>query len=165
MTITGKFYEVFISKTEKLSIFQNMFLCTAISLACAFYQFDTFIPVVASQTINAFLTVLLVVCWLWCSFISGFWNRYSFLVYTAVFWIIPRLIIMKQENTGILDYNKYLDAASQISRLTVQFSLSELSDFLGTPVLYLTVGLLVWCLCFYFLGRIFKLITRLSVKI
>jgi len=140
-------------ENKKTALGEDMRLCAAVSLACAFYEFERFIPVLAADVIKAVLIALFVMCWLACSFLNGFWGRYAFLAFTIVFWVIPRLIILKQEGTGLINYNKYLDAASQYSRLLVQFSLTGLSARLNTTELLFTVALLLWCLCMFVAGK------------
>ena len=152
-TLLGKIADF---REERTTAGQDIRLCAAVSLACAFYEFEYFIPALAAVYIKAALTVLFVICWLWCSFLNGFWGRYAFPVYAVLFWVIPRLIILRQENTGILDYNKYLDAASQYSRLLVSIPLNGLSALLNTTELYLTAALLLWCLCLFYAGRHFR---------
>jgi len=147
-----KIYEK-LSEIRKTTIWQDVTICVTVSLTCAFYEFERFFPAFATDTIKAALLALFVICWLWCAFLNGFWRRYRFLAFAALYWTVPRLIILKETGTGILDYNKYLDAASQYSRLLVQFSLLGLSNLLNTSDVYLSAVLLAFCLCLFFAGK------------
>lgn len=140
-------------KKKKNSVRNDMLLCTGVSLASAFYEFEAFFPPAAVDIIKNLLIFLTVCCWVWCAFLNGFWKKYSFLVFMFLFWLIPRIIIFWEENTGIRNYSKYLDAAAQFSRLISQYSLSGLSRFLNTPLSYVMPALLIWCLLFYIIGR------------
>ena len=144
------------SRNRKTTVVQDMLLCTAIALTCAFYEFEGFFPAFATNVLKIVLVILFLMCWLWCSFLNGFWGKYSFLIYTTAFWVIPNIIIKKEESTGILNYSVYLDAASQYSRLLVEFPLISLSHYINTTTIFITVALLSWCFCFYFLGGHFK---------
>jgi len=151
----GKKFSEF-SHKRKSTVWQDMFLCTAVTLCVAFYEFERFVPAVAVNFISTVLTALFVICWMWCAFLNGFWKKYSFLIFTAVFWLVPRLVILREENAGILNYNKYLDAMSQYSRLLVEFPFLKLSDLFNTSGFLLTVSFLMWCVLMYFAGGHFK---------
>jgi hypothetical protein len=144
------------STCKKTTVWQDMLLCAAVTLACAFYEFEKFFPALATEVIGITLMILFVVCWLWCSFLNGLRKKYSFLIFIAAFWLIPRLITLLRANMSILDYNKYLDAASQYSRLITDYSMSQLSSLLQTSELAATIALICWCMLLFYIGRLFK---------
>lgn len=141
---------------KKNSVFQDMLLCAGVSLVSAFYEFEEYFMFSAVEFIRNLLVFLTICCWIWCAFINGFWKKYSFLVFTAAFWLIPKIIIYQEEHTGIRNYSKYLDAAAQFSRLISQYSISRLAVFLNSPLTYALIALISWCLLAYFIGVIFK---------
>ncbi|MDR0221940.1 MAG: hypothetical protein LBI38_00160 [Oscillospiraceae bacterium] len=144
------------SEKRGTTVWQDMLLCTAVTFACAFYEYEKFLPAFATNAIKSVLVVLFVFCWLWCAFLNGFWKKYGFLIYAVAFWAAPRLIVLKKERAGIIDYNKYLDAAAQFSRLITDTSLARLSDLLDTPAFYTAVSLLAWCLALFYAGTRFR---------
>jgi len=148
------------SNERKTAPHQDMLLCLAVTAASAFYEFEYFVPEIAGNLIRKLLLILFAVVWIWCSFLNGFWKKYRFLVFTALFWIIPRLIIIVKDGTPIRNYNKFLDAGAQYSRVLVQFSLSGLSGLLNASVILSTVVLLVWCAAAFYAGTAFRKITN-----
>jgi len=148
-----RFAEKFLTNW-KSTVIQDITLCFAVTLTCSFYEYEDFIPQIAAIAIRKISIVLLVVCWFWCSFLNGYRKKYSFLVFTAAFWIIPRIVIIAEEHTGILKYNKYLDAFSVCSRLMADTPLSGLGELLKSNSLYLSIALLTWCLCMFYAGKL-----------
>jgi len=145
-----------LAREKKTSTVQDMLLCTAITLSSAFYEYETFMPAVAADVLRILIMVLLPVCWFWCAFLNGIWKKHSFMIFTAVYWIIPRIIIIWRQNMSITNYNRFLDAASQYSRLCVETSLRGLSSLLNITELTTSIVLMVWCLCFFYGGRVFR---------
>jgi len=146
-----KFADKFLTNW-KSTVIQDITLCSAVTLTCSFYEYEDFIPQIAAIAIRKISMVLLVICWFWCSFLNGYRKKYSFLVFTAAFWIMPRTVIIAEEHTGILDYNKYLDAFSRFSRLMADTSLAGFGELLKSNSLYLSIVLLMWCLCMFYAG-------------
>jgi hypothetical protein len=144
------------SQKRKTTVWQDMLLCTAVTLSSAFYEFEAFMPATAADIIKTLLLIFLIVCWLWCAFLNGFWKKYSFLVFAAAFWFIPRLIIIRRANMSILNYNRFLDAASQYSGLLVEVSLTRLSGLINTTALITAIILIGWCVVFFFGGKMFR---------
>jgi hypothetical protein len=150
----GKKFSVF-SRKKKTSVWQDMLLCTAVTLSSAFYEYEASLPGIVGEVIRTILLVLMVVCWVWCSFLNGFWKKHSFLVFAAAFWLIPRLIMLARANMSILNYNSFLDAAAQYSTLIVEVSLRRFANLSGTTELITAIILIAWCLCFFGGGKAF----------
>jgi hypothetical protein len=148
-------------ENKKTTVRQDMLLCTAVTLSSAFYEFENSIPGIAADFVRITLLFLLLICWLWCAFLNGFRKKYPFLIFTFLFWFIPRLIIAARANMSILNYNKYLDAASQFSSLIAEMSLKNLSDSLNISYFSASVILIAWCFGLFCGGRI---LSNLNLK-
>jgi hypothetical protein len=142
--------------SEKTAAWQDMSLCAAVTFACAFYEYEKFLPAFATDAIKSVLAVLFAVCWLYGAFLSGYRGKYGFLVYAAVFWTLPRLVILKAESAGILGYDKYADAAARFSRLITDASAAWTARGFGVPVFYVIISLLMWCAALFYAGTRFK---------
>jgi hypothetical protein len=142
---------------RKNTTFQDILLCAAVTAACAFYEFEHSLADVIGDTIRAVLLILFVVIWLWSAFVNGIWQKYSFLVFTALFWLIPRIFIVWHGSIAdIRDYNEYLHIAAEYSSLLVDFSLAGLSGLMNASELLTTFVLFSWIALAFYAGRLIK---------
>jgi len=139
------------------TLFQDMLLCAAVTATCAFYEFEHFLSPLMTDIIRAVLLVLFVGVWIWCAFVNGLWRKYGFLVFTALFWLIPRIFIIWHGSIAdIRDYNEYLHAAAEYSSLLVEFSLVGLSGLMNAPEILTTIVLFAWVVLAFYAGKFIK---------
>lgn len=73
------------------SLFENICICVAVNLASAFIWFDN--HYFYSDFLSWVASVLLVLMWLWCGFLSGKSKDWGFLVFSGIYWIVPYVYI------------------------------------------------------------------------
>jgi hypothetical protein len=143
---------------------QDMALCAAVMLASGFYDFEGFFFPPLTFVIQGVLTFCVAAVWLWCFFLNGFWRRHGFLVFAVVYWVVPRLIIIREQTASIFEYSRYLAAAGEISLLLVEFPMKGLSAFFRTSVIQTSIALCAWCLAVYLLGYVIGRYLRRGAK-
>jgi hypothetical protein len=144
---------------------QDMALCAAVMLASGFYDFEGFFFPPLTGIIQGVLTFCVAAVWLWCFFLSGFWRRHWFLIFAAAYWVIPRLVIIREQTATIFEYSRYLAAAGEISLLLVEFPMKGLSALFNTSIIQATIALCAWGLALYLVGYIISRLLRRKVKV
>jgi hypothetical protein len=157
------FLRKFASKPGTNSL-QDMALCAAVMLASGFYDFEGFFFPPLTGIIQVVLTFCVAAVWLWCFFLSGFWRRHWFLIFAAAYWVIPRLIIIREQTASIFEYSRYLAAAGEISLLLVEFPMKGLSALFRTSIIQASIALCAWGLALYLVGYIISRLLRRSPK-
>ncbi len=114
---------------RNLKCYEDMLLCMAVSLASAFYYFDTHNSF--SAYFSPVLTGLVLLCWIMCAIRNGFLHRFSFVVFSIAYWLIPQIFIFwYNNNDNVHNYSSMLRAAQRYSELLVKQPIEHFTDWL-----------------------------------
>ena len=136
---------------RKNSLLENIVLCLAITLASAFFQYDYYYFFM--DILRAITSVLLLVTWLWCGFISGRDKKWGFLIFAGVYWLVPFVYILWYDSVDILTYE---DAFPMFlyrwAYLLFRLPLLTVAQFTECDVYIWIVSLVILTFTVYFIG-------------
>ena len=75
------------------SLAENILITFIITFAAAAFCYEKYMPESFMKFYRFIMTTACMLTWLWLSFSGGARNKWRFLVYTAVFWLLPLIII------------------------------------------------------------------------
>ncbi len=135
---------------KEYSLCESMFISFIITFAAGTICFENYMP----QTFTAvYRTVLMLVCaavWLWYSFYSGIKNKLGFEIFSAVFWLLPQLIMFLSDNGP-----EFCRMSVTLYLLSEFFSLIFVkpAEIIGMPSLMLAIVMAVLCTLIFFSGK------------
>ncbi len=133
------------------SLLENICICVAVNLASAFIWFDNYY--FYSDFLSAVTSVLLVLMWLWCGFISGKSKQWGYLVFTGAYWLLPYLYMLYYSaRDNIKNYNGVLELMYKFSRLIFEMPLRTIADFTNCEVYIWVLSLVILTGTTYFVG-------------
>ena len=146
---------------KKNSLFENIFLCFAITLASAFFSFDNYYGFM--DILRVVTIVLLLAAWLWCGFVSGKNKSWGFLIFTAVYWAAPFLyMLFYSTRDNVRGYSKWLSLLNKISDLLFNKPFCVITEWTKRDSLFFACILIVMTGLTYVIGFNFAAIMRKS---
>ncbi len=147
--MTKRLKKLLFGKTNKLS--ENIILCLAITLAAAFTYYDHYNGFMEGMRI--FLAFFIFVIWMIGSFSAGKSKQWGFLIFTGIYWIMPRLYLLYYPTRDNLrNYSKWLSMLNKISDIIVNKPFTYIAEKTGEAELLFTVVLMVIVVSMYFIG-------------
>lgn len=114
-----KIVRTVMSVRRRHSFAADMFTSFIITFAAAVFTYDTYMPKEFMKFFGAAVLWLCILTWLCLSFLSGAYQKYRYMVFMLLFWLIPQIIIYAA------------DSGPEIFRMSiVMYLLSEFSDLL-----------------------------------
>lgn len=133
------------------SLLENIVLCLAITLACAFMYYDRYNSFMG--TVRTVLSVLIFVIWIIGAFSSGKGKKWGFLIFTGLYWLIPHLyMIFYSMRDNVKGYSKWLSLCRKSADILVNKPFSALSESTGTGEYIFVIALCVIVVSSYFIG-------------
>ncbi|MGN1416887.1 MAG: hypothetical protein ACI4XF_08590 [Oscillospiraceae bacterium] len=128
----------------------NMFLVFLITFAASASNYEKYVP---EQAGTAYSTVLWTVCvltWILLSFICGYRRKWQFEVFTAVYWILPAvLIFLADSGPKAFRFSLIMYSLSEFSSLIMMQPVYMLSSLFGIGETACMVIIIAACLvCF-----------------
>ncbi len=140
-------------KSNRLS--ENIILCFAVTLAAAFLYYDRYNAYM--ELVRIVLAVLIYAAWIMGAFSAGKSKQWGFLIFTGVYWILPRLYMFYYAGRDNLKgYSKWLSLLNKSADIVVNKPFQYLCDNLGESVLLFTVILLTFTVSAYCMGGSLK---------
>ncbi len=78
-----------VRQKSSYSLCENMFITFIITFAAAATFFEGYMPESFVKIYRFFMCFACVVTWLWTSFSGGAREKWRFLIYTVIFWLLP----------------------------------------------------------------------------
>lgn len=130
---------------RKTSLWQDILFCVAITLAASFYCFEQYQP--KMDLMRSLLAILLPLIWLGTAIANGIRQRYGFLAFQVLYWLVPQgMILWNAHFVEIGGYSKGTDIMDIVAKLLVTYPLSTLSAQLdGISEMKLALFLAVGC--------------------
>ena len=75
------------------SLLSNMFLVSIITFTAGCMCFEKYMPETFSSIYSTAVIIICLCVWLVLSFVSGVKKKWGFAVFSAIFWIVPQVII------------------------------------------------------------------------
>ncbi len=145
--------KILFGKSNTLS--ENIILCIAVSMASAFIYYDLHNGYM--EIVRIILAVLILAAWIMGAFSAGKSKQWGFLIFTGVYWILPRLyMIYYADRDNLRDYCKWLSLLNKSADIVVNKPFQYLCDNLGESVMLFTVILLTFTVSAYCMGGSFK---------
>lgn len=145
------------------NLFENIVLCLAITLTCAFYYYDRYNSFMDAGRV--IVAVLIFLVWIIGAFSSGKGKQWGFLIFTGSYWLIPHLYMLYYSGRDNLrDYNKYLSLINKISDILVNKPFEFLSEKTGDPAYLYIIILAVIVGSAYFIGANLKTLLQKQKK-
>ena len=136
---------------RKNSLLENIMLCFAITLASAFFQYDSYYFYMDFMRVLA--SVMLLVSWLWCGFLSGKDKKWGFLVFASAYWLVPYLYILCYRSTDTINnYNAVLKMIYKFADMLFDRPLKTIADFTNCDVYIWILSLAILTFTAYFVG-------------
>lgn len=136
---------------RKNSLLENILMCLATTLTCAFFWYDDYYNFMS--ILRPVASVLLVVSWLWCGFLSGKDKKWGFLVFSGAYWLIPYLYGLwykaRDNNQG---YNAFLSLSYKFSDLLFDKPMQSIAEFTHCGVYIWVLSLMILVCTVYFVG-------------
>lgn len=133
------------------SLFENICLCVAVTLASAFIWFDNFY--FYTDFLSAVTSVLMMLMWLWCGFISGKNKQWGFLVFAGAYWLLPYLYMLVYMAYDSGDtYGSFSTLVYKFSRMIYEYPMSTIADFTKCDVNIWVLSLAIIIGTAYFIG-------------
>lgn len=133
-------------RPRKTTVWQDMALCIAITLATSFYQFENYQPMM--DAMRVFLAVLFLLVWLSLSFLNGRRGRMPFLFFSLAYWLLPQLAMVWQDRiVGTLQYSKWVDGAGKFARLLVEYPFKGMENQLDGKISSVVMMAVTLSLC------------------
>lgn len=136
---------------KKNSLLENIMLCLAITLTSAFFWYDNYYFFM--DFLRAVVSVLVVVSWLWCGFLSGRDRKWGFLVFAGAYWLVPYLYMLYfSSRDNIADYNAFITMLYEFADLLYDKPLRTIADFTNCGVYIWILSLIILTFTTYFVG-------------
>lgn len=136
---------------RKNSLLENILLCFAITLASAFFQYDSYYFYMDFMRVLA--SVMLMVSWLWCGFLSGKDKKWGFLIFASAYWLVPYLYMLYYSSRdNIKGYNAFLRLLYKFAGLLFDKPLKTIADFTNCGVYIWILSLVILTFTAYFVG-------------
>ncbi len=136
---------------RKNNLFENIALCVAITLTSAFFSYDTYYFFL--DFLRPVVSVLLLFIWLWCGFKSGIHKKWGFLVFTAVYWLVPYLyMLFYRMQDGVEVFGSVTGMFNKFAMLIYERPMINIAEFThcGVNIWILSLGILTFAL--YYAG-------------
>jgi hypothetical protein len=147
----------FFLRIFRTTFMQNVTFLLAITLAAAFYAYESSSSLMdLIPQASLIISVLAVVAWIWISFTSGFMRRRWFVVFGLVYWLLPQFIIIRFQDIPIYEYSTALHISSRVSGLLVRAPLNGVSDLADINAFIAGLFLVFACAVAFLLGYIFR---------
>lgn len=149
---------------KKNTLSENIFLCLAVTLTCAFFYYDNYYGFMG--VLRVICAVLLFVVWVWCSFLSGKNNSWGFLIFTAVYWAAPYIyMLFYGMRDNVRGYSKWLSMFNKISDLLFVKPFGCIADSTGWGIYSLVLTLIAMVILAYVVGTNLSFFLRKAAKI
>lgn len=128
----------------------DMLLAFLITFAAAVAGYVENMPEAISNLYSGILTVMLIFVWLGLSIYSGLHSKWKFAVFTALFWLIPVIMIVLYESgPQVFGMSVTMYVLSEFFRLLVIDSVTPVIGFIGMqgltcPVIFLLLNMLAF---------------------
>ena len=133
------------------SLLENIILCLAITLACAFTYYDRYNSFMGVT--RAVLSVLIFMIWIIGAFSSGKGRKWGFLIFTGLYWLIPHLyMVFYSGRDNVRGYSKWLSLCNKSADILVNKPFTALSESTGTEEYIFVIILGVIVVSAYFIG-------------
>ena len=136
---------------RKNSLFENIVLCLAITLASAFFWFDSYHSFMG--ILRAVVSVLLMFIWLWCGFLSGKDKKWGFLIFSGAYWLVPYLYTLYYSaRDNIKDYNAVITMLYKFADLLFDKPMKTIAEFTNCGVHIWVLSLIILVGTAYYVG-------------
>lgn len=87
-----------INHKSRYSLAENIFITFIITFAAASFCYEKYMPESFMKFYQFIMTAACLLTWLWLSFSGGARNKWRFVIYTAVFWLLPLILMYLSDN-------------------------------------------------------------------
>ncbi len=135
------------------SMTANMFLSFMITFAAGTICFEGFMPEKFVAVYSAALIAVCFLTWFALSFISGKKGKWLFVVYSALFWILPQVIIyLANDGPEVFRKSITMYLLSEFSAILVTAPAEAAGSVINVKALPLTIIIILLCVLSYFAG-------------
>lgn len=135
------------------SLLSNMFLVSIITFTAGCMCFEKYMPETFSSIYSTAVIIICLCVWLVLSFISGAKKKWGFAVFSAIFWIIPQVIIyMANDGPEFCRKSITMYLLSEFSDIIINSTATKICDVIGVGTIAFTAIVVLLCVFSFFAG-------------
>ncbi len=135
------------------SLTANMFITFIITFAAGTMCFESYMPELFVTIYSFAVIVICLITWLVLSFVSGKKKKWQFAVYSAVFWILPQIVIYLADS-GPEAFRKSIAMylLSEFCSILVTAPIKAIGTLINVKVLPFAFIIVLMCVFSFLLG-------------
>lgn len=144
-----------ITKKDSCNIVSNMFLASIITFTAGCMCFEKYMPEAFSSVYSTAVIIICLCVWLVLSFVSGAKKKWEFAVFSAIFWIVPQVIIyMANDGPEFCRKSITMYLLSEFSDIIINSTATKICDVIGVGTIAFTAIMILLCVFSFFAGYI-----------
>lgn len=141
-----------VADKNSYSLTANMFIAFIITFAAGTIGFEENSPEKFIVIYSTVVTLLCFVTWLLLSFISGRNNKWQFVVFSSLFWILPHVVIyLANDGPEVFRMSITMYLLSEFMTITTLTPLEAVGEVINVKVIPFTAIVILLCI-FSYLG-------------